>query len=297
MSDGRLFYSGGNMSGSGGVTPRLLTLPNNFSKLIPETVVPGLEAANSGDQAASVLLPPAQNQRVMLMGGGMPMAGTTNGMGTDRVAIANLAAPAPTYAAAPPLNFARMHVSAVILPDRTVFVCNGSTVGEDATSLPLPAEIYNPATNSWSVDATPQVPRVYHSVALLLPDGRVVTAGGNPTRGVNELRIEIYSPWYMTQTRPSIQSAPQSAAYGGTVRIQTPQASGIKWISLIRPGAPTHSLDTEQRLIDLPISARTATSLTAAVTNNRNLAPPGWYMLFITSTAGVPSVATWIQLS
>jgi Galactose oxidase-like, Early set domain len=296
MSDGRLFYSGANMSGNGGVTPRILTLPNNFSRSIAETLVSGLAAADSADQAASVLLPPAQNQRVMILGGGMAMSGT-NGMGTDRVAIANLSAPAPAYSPAPPLHYARMHVSAVLLPDRTVLACNGSAMGEDVTASPLPAEIYDPSTSTWTVDATPTVPRVYHSIALLLPDGRVVTAGGNPQRGVDELRIEIYRPWYMDQQRPVIQSATQSITYGRTLSIQTPQAASIEWVSLIRPGAPTHSMDTEQRLIDMPITARTNTSLTASVTNNANLAPPGWYMLFITTTGGVPSVAAWVQLT
>jgi Galactose oxidase-like, Early set domain len=296
MSDGRLFYSGGNMSGNGGVTPRILSLPSQFSKAITETAVPGLVAADSADQAASVILPPAQDQRVMIMGGGMAMTGT-NGVGTNRVGIASLAVPSPAYAAAPSLNYARMHVSAVVLPDRTVFVCNGSAMGEDATSSPLPSEIYNPATNTWTVDATPSVPRVYHSLAILMPDGRVVTGGGNPSRGVDELRIEVYSPWYMTQPRPVIQSAPSPISYGGSLTISTPQASSIKWVNLIRPGAPTHSMDTDQRLVDAPITSRTSTSLTASVTSNRNLAPAGWYMLFITDTNGVPSTATWLQLS
>ena len=110
-----------------------------------------------------------------------------------------------------------------------MFVCNGSTVGEDATSLPLPAEIYNPATNSWSVDATPQVPRVYHSVALLLPDGRVVTAGGNRW-GVNELRIEMYSPWYMTQRgrRFRVRRSPRHMAeQSGSRHRRHPESSGL----------------------------------------------------------------------
>jgi hypothetical protein len=296
MADGRIFYSGANMSGNGGVTPRILSLPNNFSKPIVETIVPGLAAADSADQGASVLLPPAQNQRVMIVGGGMAVSGT-NGMGTNRVAIADLSSPTPAYTSAPSLSYARMHVSATILPDRTVLVCNGSAMGEDATTSPLPAEIYDPATNTWTVDAAPSVPRVYHSIALLLPDGRVATAGGNPQRGTNELRIEMYSPWYMTQPRPVIQSAPQSVTYGGSLTIQTQQAAGIKWASLIRPGAPTHSMDTDQRLVDLPITTRSATSLTTSVTSNRNLAPPGWYMLFITDNSGVPSMASWVRLN
>jgi hypothetical protein len=298
MSDGRIFFSGacyGN--NANGVTPRILSLPAQFSKTITETPVPGLPASAASNQATSVLLPPAQDQRVMIIGGGMAMSGGGSDMAVNRVAIANPSSATPVYSTAPSLNYPRMHLSAVLLPDRTVLVCNGSGVEEDTSTSMLPAEIYNPATNTWTVDATQSVPRVYHSVALLLPDGSVLSAGGNPQRGVGEMRLEVYSPWYMNTVRPVIQSAAQSVGYGGILTIQTAQAASIKWVSLIRPSANTHSCDTEQRLVDVPITTRTSTSLTTSVTTNRNLAPPGWYMLFITDATGVPSIASWVQLS
>ncbi|MBE8970298.1 DUF1929 domain-containing protein [Nostocales cyanobacterium LEGE 12452] len=289
LSSGKIFYSGAQMGGTG-VTPRILTLPETFTPSITETVVTGLQDIAFGDQAASVLLPPAQDQKVMILGGG---SGKT---ATKRVNIVDLKASNPTYVAAKPLNYARMHHSAVLLPDRTVFVCNGSKMNEDITQSMLPAEIYNPATNTWTVVAKQNVPRVYHSVAVLLPDGRVVTAGGNPQRRVNELRLEIYSPAYMSRSRPVIRRAPQTVTYGQQFTIQTPQAANIKWVSLIRPTATTHSCDTEQRLVDAPITSRNATSLNVRVINNRNIAPPGWYMLFISDNNGTPSVATWTQI-
>lgn len=288
LRSGKIFYSGAYMGSSEGVTPRILTLPTTFSQPIVEQPVTGLEVAGSGDQAASVFLPPAQDQKVMIIGGG--------GSTTKRVNIIDLKAATPTYAPAAYLNYARMHHSAVLLPDRTVFVCNGSAMNEDIQKSMLPAEIYNPATNTWTVAAAQSVPRVYHSVALLLPDGRVLTAGGNPRRGSNELRLEVYSPPYMSQTRPVIQSAPQTANYNRTIVIQTNQASSIKWVSLVRPSANTHCYDTEQRLVDLPIVSRTATSLSVTTPSTGNLAPQGWYMLFISDNNNVPSVARWMQL-
>lgn len=290
LSNGKIFYSGAQMGGNNGVTPRILTLPETFTQKITEQAVSGLQASGSGNQGASVLLPPAQDQKVMILGGG------TSTTATNRVNIVDLKATNPTYVAAPSLNNARMHHSAVILPDRTVFVCNGSKMSEDTSQSMLPAEIYNPATNTWKIVAKQSVPRVYHSVALLLPDGRVVAAGGNPNRTVNELRLEIYSPAYISRSRPTIGSAPTTLSYGLKFTIQTPQASNIKWVSLIRPSATTHSCDTEQRLVDVPINSRSATSLQATVTNNRNIAPPGWYMLFITDNNETPSVATWTRL-
>lgn len=299
LQDGRIFYSGGNMAGNNEVGPRILTLPDSFSQAITETPVPGLASADAGDQAASVLLPPAQTQQVMIVGGG-----GSSGTAVNRVGVVDLTVAAPTYRAAPALNFARMHLSAVLLPDRTVLVCNGSQMSENTSTSMLPAEIYNPATNTWTVVEKQSVPRVYHSVALLLPDGSVATAGGNPQRTVNELRLEIYSPSYMAQPRPVIGSLPASVTYGQSITIQTSQAPHIRWVSLIRPSANTHSCDTEQRLIDLPITARTSTALTVTVTGNRNLAPPGYYMVFISDNNvqpgvpnGVPSQARWMHLA
>ncbi|MEH2292724.1 galactose oxidase-like domain-containing protein [Nostoc sp.] len=295
LSSGKIFYSGAYMGGSR-VTARILTLPGTFTESITEKPVPGLQAPDFGNQAASVLLPPAQDQKVMIMGGGNSTT-TTDPTATNRVNIVNLKATNPTYIPARSLKNARMHLSAVLLPDRTVFVCNGSKMNEDITQSMLPAEIYNPVTNTWTPVAKQNVPRVYHSVALLLPDGRVATAGGNPRRRVNELRLEIYSPAYMSQSRPIIQKARQSLSYGQQFTIQTPQAGNIKWVSLIRPTATTHSCDGEQRLVDVPINFRNSTSLNVTVTDNRNIAPPGWYMLFISDNNGIPSVATWTQLS
>jgi Domain of unknown function (DUF1929) len=292
LSSGKLFYTGAQVGGNNGLSPCILTLPSRFNRAIAEQSVSGLQVPDSANQAASVLLPPAQDQKVMIIGGG------GGGVATNRVNIVNLSATTPTYTAASSLLNARMHHNAVILPDRTVFVCNGSRGEEDIAQSTLPAEIYNPATNTWTAVETPIVNgRVYHSVAALLPDGRVVVAGGNPSRGTYENRIEIYSPAYMSQTRPIISSAPTTASYSRTITIQTDQpATNIQWVQLIRPMAPTHGLDTEQRLVDTPISSRSGNSLTVQITSNRNIAPPGYYMLVVVNNNNIPSVANWIQL-
>lgn len=96
--------------------------------------------------------------------------------------------------------------------------------------------------------------------------------------------------------RPFIESAPKAIQYGQTIELHTPQAEHIHW-QLIRPMATTHSVDTEQRLVDLPIARRSFCKLEVHVPREHNLAPPGWYMLFITDREGVPSTARWIHLS
>jgi hypothetical protein len=293
LRDGRVFYAGGQYGENQGMHPSVIDLGTGTA-----VEVPGLNAPAQRNQAASVLLPPAQDQRVMLMGGGSDYSHMAPIVATDNVAIADLAAANPVYTPAPPLNFPRMHLTAVILPDHTVLVTGGSRQEESADLATLDAEIYDPAANTWTVVAKARAPRLYHSVALLLPDGRVVTAGSNPMRQNEELRLEIYSPPYLFKGgRPAIAGAPVNITYGGVFMLVTPQADDIRWVSLVRPGATTHSEDSEQRLVDLSfVVARAGGALDVTVTGEPTLAPPGWYMLFVVDQRGVPSVAAWVHL-
>lgn len=193
---------------------------------------------------------------------------------------------------------ARFHVNAVLLPDRTVFISGGNGTNEDAPTAVLESEIYHPDTNTWSLAAKALAARMYHSIALLLPDGRVLAAGSNPNRRDDELRMEIFHPPYLFKgPRPFIESAPVEVLYGSTITIHTPQADDIKWVELIRPMATTHSCEAGQRIVDLPFKRGDFCHIRAEVTREQNIAPPGWYMLFIVDKNGVPSVAKWVHLS
>lgn len=285
LEDGAVFYTGGQL-GQAVLDARKI---NPFTAA--ETIVPGLRNQNNRDEAFSVLLPPAQDQKVMVLGGGGPQHATKH---TD---IVDLNAGAPHYIAGPDMAHARGLHNCVILPDRNVLVSGGGYRGETRGDAVHQTEMYDPATNAFYPAGTQLVSRLYHSIALLLPDGRVVTAGSNPDRGDDELRMELYHPPYLFRgPRPFIQEAPQEWLYGTTVTIHTPQALEIKWAHLIRPMAVTHSNDTSQRLLDLPIRDRDACHLHVVVTDNPNLAPPGWYLLFLCNEAGIPSVAKWAHL-
>ena len=213
-------------------------------------------------------------------------------------AIADLSQPIPHYKATRSMDTAKLYVSAVILPDSTVLETGGAASAQDNGSTPVfSTEIFDPKKNTWSKAATHQVPRVYHSSALLLPDGRVATFGGNPS-GSWEMRVEIYTPATsrpVRRVRRSTPARPRSAT-ATTTRSAPPQASPLKSAVLVRPASVTHSSDSNQRLVNLPFT-RTAGGLTFSVTGEPNLAPPGWYMLFVVDGDGVPSVAKWVHLA
>lgn len=288
LKDGRAFHSGMRLGGSG-LQPGFLNPATGAYAPLPGASIPPSFNFAARDQGATVLLPPAQMQKIMVMGGGSPSINAVHVIDTD-------AAP-PTYVAAPSMLRNRIHVNAVILPDRTVVATGGSGEAENALTASTEAEIYDPATNTWATGARARVPRLYHSIALLLPDARVLTAGSNPSRRNDEMRLEVYHPPYLFRgPRPCIEQAPDRVTLGASFTVHVPNAVDIKWVSLVRPMATTHSYDSEQRLVDITFRRNGVCKLNAHVPSNPNLVPPGWYMLFVVNRRGVPSVAKWVHV-
>ena len=302
LATGAVFFTGGRMDDPSAVGPCVIDVAADPATISP---VRGLQAGNARDQSASVLLPPAQDQRVMVLGGAPVGA---NAVATNKCDIVDLSHPSPTYRPAAPMNRPRIHLNAVLLPDRKVLVTGGAQGREDRAHPSREAEIYDPVGDTWTLLAPSTVTRLYHSVALLLPDGRVLAAGGNPPPfghqvpweppdANEELRIDIFSPPYLFQgPRPVIDHGPAEWAYGQTVDIHTPAAGHVQSVCVIRNGVTTHSFNTSQRLVDLPIASQNAGIISVEVTEEPNVAPPGWYMLFLLDDQGVPSTATWIHL-
>jgi hypothetical protein len=137
---------------------------------------------------------------------------------------------------------------------------------------------------------------------LLLPDATVLLTGGNPRRGSYEGHLEIYSPAYLFNIgggfalRPTITGVPAAIGYGATFQVLTPVAADIASVVLVRPGAATHAFDMDQRLVGLSYAVGLG-ALNVTAPPNGNIAPPGYYMLFILNSAGVPSVARFVKLS
>jgi hypothetical protein len=210
------------------------------------------------------------------------------------------------------MSVGRRQHNLTVLADGSVLATGGQSSSVDGlVDLVHPvfaAERWDPATGTWTVLSSASRVREYHSTATLLPDGRVLTGGGGicgscQTKGYLEKNVEYFQPPYLFKTdgsgqpadRPVIDSAPQTAGYGQNLAITSAQAGSIAKVGLVRLGAPTHSEDQGQRYVPLSFSTL-GTTITAASPATSNIAPAGYYMLFVTDSAGVPSVAKIIQL-
>lgn len=201
----------------------------------------------------------------------------------------DVAAPTAGWRAEGPLPQGRSHMNLVLLPD-------GRMIGVGGTNIETPHRqslLYDPSTKNWTGLASQFEERGYHSTALLLPDGRVLSAGDNFAPGGGS-KLEVYSPPYLFRgDRPVITDAPSSATWGNSLSITTPSA--VTRAVLMRPGSVTHTNDMNQRHVELSITAG-SNGVTATAPPSPNVAPPGWYMLFLLNGAGVPSVAHWLKL-
>jgi hypothetical protein len=286
LPNGKVFYSGAQ------TTSKLFNpSTNSWNTSVAKTNYSGTRTYGT-----SVLLPlrPSNNYdpRVLIMGGGNPATGTTE--------IIDMGSPTPAWQYGPNMSQARIEMNAVILPNGKVLALGGSVNDEDTSTASLNADLYDPASNTFSSAGAYAYPRLYHSVALLLPDATVWLAGGNPSRGSYVRQMEIYKPAYLFNsdgtpaTRPSITSAPASVSYGESFNLTTPD--NIVSVVLVRNGTVTHAFGMDQREVGLSFTAGSG-SLTVTAPPNGNIAPPGYYMLFLLNQSGVPSIASFIQIT
>jgi hypothetical protein len=239
-------------------------------------------------------LTPGGDFKVLLTGGrsGGPQ---TNWPATTTSELIDLSAVTPTWTAMTPLPQARTDSNTVILADGTLAMIGGNQSSE--FDLPTYQALqYIPSTDTWNVMATQTKRRGYHSTAVLLPDGSVLSGGDNGGGTIGGgTALEVFSPPYMfAASRPQILTAPTTATRGSTIEVTT--SAPVSTIELIAPGAATHATDLSQRLVQLAVTTTTGTDLIATVPNDNTL-PPGPYMLFAVDPTGVPSVATWVLVS
>jgi hypothetical protein len=258
------------------------------------------------DYGSVVLYEPG---KVLTVGGGRPPVSSAE--------VIDLNDEKPVWKKVDSMTVARRQMNATILADGTVLATGGS-YGPGFSDDDKPvyvAELWNPATGKWSTMAKASVIRTYHSISLLLPDARLLNAGGGlPPWGMHPPKVlpgappgtsydppgpyhnsaQIYSPPYLFKgARPAIRRAPKKVAYGQTFTVETRDASRIAAVTWIRPGAVTHAFDMSQRFMRLKFIAH-AHTLKVTAPDSDSISPPGPYMLFLLNRKGVPSVAKMV---
>ncbi|RPH71651.1 MAG: DUF1929 domain-containing protein, partial [Myxococcaceae bacterium] len=301
LPNGRVFYSG---QGSGGTNSTAWIFDP-----VPRTWTASTAITRNRSYGTSVilpLLPPAYTPRVMNFGGGNPATSTTE--------IIDLSVASPVWTPGPNMSTGRIQLDAVILPNGKVLAHGGSVNNEAPDGPGKAADLYDPTSNTFSSAGVASYSRLYHSASLLLPDARVMSIGSNPAnRGTYLAAIEIYTPAYLfdssdrliTTGRPNITGinpASGTIGYGAQFSVTYTASSPISSAALVKPGSVTHAFDMEQRLIGLcgpspqpPCSGSGTLNLTSPP--GGGVAPPGYYMLFLIDSAGVPSKAQFIKLT
>jgi hypothetical protein len=209
------------------------------------------------------------------------------------------------------MAFGRRQHNLTLLADGSVLATGGNSTGAgliDMNGGVYNAERWDPVTGQWTTLAAQAVTRQYHSTALLLPDGRVLSSGGGICGTCDDVgylakNAEVYTPPYLYKKdgsgelapRPDITGAPDTVIHGSSFQITTPNAASIQKVGLIRLASQTHSVEMEQRYVPLTFT-RGSDTLTANVPANPHVAVPGVYMLVIVDDAGVPSVAKMVTV-
>jgi hypothetical protein len=189
-----------------------------------------------------------------------------------------------------------------------MLICGGVEDEKDDSTSINAAEMYDAwsglwegsirGTGSWRTLEEASVVRNYHSVALLMPDGAVWTAGSNKNKKQNEreMRIEIYRPWYFCSDRPLILYSPSGIRFREKFYLYTTQARSIRRVAVIRAGSVTHGFNSDQRYVGLKIAEVNGTKLSIHAPPDGTVAVPGYYLLFVINSQRIPSKGKFIHI-
>jgi galactose oxidase len=215
--------------------------------------------------------------------------------------VIDLNAATPVWRKVGSLNFARKKFSTVVLPDGRVLAIGGTKDGGtlDSSAVMTP-EIWDPKTEVWSTLPDVAVPRMYHSNALLLPNGQVLSAGGGRAPGwTDQPSAQLYSPDYLSQpNRPAITGvSSQLWTAGGTASLNVSSANGVASVVLMGLPSVTHGMDTTARRLVLPITSNPGNGSVSVQVPSISSAPAGHYYLIALDSRGVPSAAQIVQVT
>lgn len=238
--------------------------------------------------------------KILYSGGAPSVIATTTASATT--AVIDTTAATPSWHQTAPMNTARVYHTMTMMADGKVLAVGGEATSDQTavTTGILTTEIWDPATQTWTTGPAMAAARNYHSTAVLMPDGRVLVAGGGHEDTLSDpgqYSAQIYSPGYLFKgARPTISSATASTNLGGTITVNTPDAANISAVNLVSLGADTHQADMGQRFVPLSFTA-SGSSLSVTAPATSALAPPGDYMMFIVNSNGVPSVSSMVHIN
>ncbi|MEW1953441.1 galactose oxidase-like domain-containing protein [Terrabacter sp. NPDC080008] len=281
LTDGRILHAGGSETST---ATEALDLNTNTWSTVDSRAIDGGSIVNYAPG------------KFMKAGSATDSGGS--GASTNTAYTLDMNQPNATWQPTGSMAHPRAFLNLTALPDGSVLASGGDTEksGYNDANGVLPMEIWNPATGQWKTVASLTEPRLYHSVAVLLPDGRVFISGGGGDAGVPDHKTaQLYSPPYLFNgRRPTISSVNSTVQYGGSTFVQTPDAASITKVTLIRTGSPTHSFDQNARALTLSFAQGTG-GIDVQLPANGNYAPPGYYLLSIVNGNGVPSVSSVVR--
>lgn len=302
LPSGEIFYTRAGWAGAAGTQTAYLTLtgPNNGN-----WTDYGQQQFYDRQEGMSLLMIDTtvspERTRLYVFGGGVSGPAAARNNATAEMIEFNGGIVGSAWARTADMNFGRTNVNAVVLPTGKILIIGGHSNGQKWSPTPvLETEIYDPTTDTWALGAPLNFPRQYHSICILLPEGRVLAVGGVApgTADPDQHSMELYSPGYLSLgARPVMSNAPPAVTYASNFMIETSQAADINAVVLIAPIAVTHHTDAGQRYIKLPIHSRTATTIGTEAPAHGNIAPPGFYMLFVVNNQDVPSEARFVLIS
>ncbi len=289
-SDLSMYYVDPNANGGNGSLTPAGTMPSD---------------GPSGATSCDVMYAPG---RILRCGGGSNTYAEKPGSGSptqakNAAAVIDINGAMPTYKKMPSMPLALHWASATVLADGDVVVTGGSAIPNQLTGVNTSALLWKADTGGWTrgAQSTADVARLYHSIALLLPDGTVLCGGGGAPGPQTNLNVEIYYPPYLFTSsgvfapRPTITSTPGVVSYGENFGVGVETPATVRRVTFIKTSSVTHSCNFEQRFMDLSFTP-TANGLTVQAPSSAALAPPGNYLLFVINNQGVPSVANIVQI-
>ena len=283
LGDGRVIHIGGSEYAT---DTDILDIPSQTWSVIDGRVIDG--------SSATMYLPG------QFMKAGAAADSQNVGPASNTTFVLDLSQTNPAWQQTPSMAYPRSFMNLTMLPDGSVLATGGETDqnGGDVSKAVYAAERWSPATRTWSTMASMHKPREYHGTAILLPDGRVLESGMGADFGnvPDQKNAEFFSPPYLFKgPRPVLTQAPPNLQYGSAFFVATPDAADITSVILIRTGAVTHFFDQNERYV--PLAFRQASGgLNLTAPANANLAPPGFYLLFLVNSSGVPAIAPFVKL-